>query len=424
VNDRPDDQARILAAAIGEERFRILAGLIRTTDDWELAEDCLQDAVERALVRWPADGIPDNPAAWLSTTAYRRALDVLRRRRVEAIKLQEVAAMADLERSTGAGTNTDPYAGVYRDDQLRLLFTCCHPALPIEGRVALTLKTVAGLSTRQIAAAFLVSEATMGQRLLRTRNKIAHARIQLRVPEPHRLGERIAGVLAVIYLVYNEGYGATAGESDRGLADEGVRLADLIARLLPDDGEAQGLRALLLLQHARRAARADAFGDLVPMEEQDRGRWDHAMIATGLSVLAAAGATDRPPGPYRLQAEIAAIHATAPTAAATDWPRIVAGYDALLQIQPSPVIALNRVVALGFRDGPEAALSALASIDGEPRLAFYYLLPAVRGDFLRRAGRGAEAADAYRRALELVPTAAERRYLERRLREVRQPPHG
>jgi RNA polymerase sigma-70 factor, ECF subfamily len=422
VIDRRDDHAQILAAAIAEERLRILAGLIRTTGDWELAEDCLQDAVERALVRWPADGIPDNPAAWLSTTAYRRALDVLRRRRVEAIKLQEVAAMADLERSAGSGTNTDPYAGVYRDDQLRLLFTCCHPALPIEGRVALTLKTVAGLSTRQIAAAFLVSEATMGQRLLRTRNKIAHAGIQLRVPEPHRLAERIAGVLAVIYLVYNAGYGATAGESDHDLAHEGVRLAELAARLLPDDGEVQGLRALLLLQHARRAARADLVGDLVPMEEQDRGRWDHATIATGLSVLAAAGATDHPPGPYRLQAEIAAMHATAPTAAATDWARIVAAYDALLRIQPSPVVALNRVVALGFRDGPEAGLGALASIDSDPQLAFYYLLPAVRADFLRRAGRGAEAADAYRRALELVPTAAERRFLERRLREVRQPP--
>ena len=377
--------------------------------------------MERALVRWPADGSPNNAAAWLSTTAYRRALDVLRRRRIETIKFQEVAATAELEGSAGNGTDTDPYAGVYRDDQLRLLFTCCHPALPIEGRVALTLKTVAGLSTRQIAAAFLVSEATMGQRLLRARNKIAHAGIRLRVPEPHRLEERTAGVLAVVYLIFNEGYPATADEPNGDLADEGVRLAELIARLLPQDSEAQGLRALLLLQHARRAARADATGDLVPMEEQDRSRWDHAMIGAGLSALATADATDLPPGPYRLQAKIAALHATAPTAAATDWARVVAGYDALLKIQPSPIIALNRVVALGLRDGPAAGLAALATVDGDPRLASYYLLPAIRGDFLRRAGCNGEAAGAYRRALELVPTAAERRFLERRLREVQQP---
>ena len=362
--------------------------------------------------------MPDNQAAWLTTAAYRRALDVLRRRRIEANKLQEVAAMADLNRSAGNGSDSDPYAGVYRDDQLRLLFTCCHPALPLAGRVALTLKTVAGLSTRQIAAAFLVSEATMGQRLLRTRNKIAHAGIRLRVPVPHRLAERTAGVLAVVYLVFNEGYAGTEGEGRTDLAAEAVRLAELVAHLLPDDDEVHGLRALLLLQHARQAARSDSAGDLVPMEEQDRSRWDRAMVSTGLSALATARASGRSPGPYRLQAEIASVHATTLTAAATDWAQVVAGYDALLEVHPSPVVALNRAVALGFRDGPEAGLYALAQLDRDARLATYHLLPAARADFLRRAGRSEEAATAYRQALGLVQIQAERRFLQRRLHEV------
>jgi RNA polymerase sigma-70 factor, ECF subfamily len=394
-----------------------VAGLIRVTGDWDLAEDCVQDAVERALARWPRDGVPDNPAAWLTTTAHRRALDVLRRRRTEASKLAEVAALAG--DGPGATADADPHGGVYRDDQLRLLFTCCHPALPLAGRVALTLKAVAGLSTREVARAFLVSEATMGQRLLRTRAKIAHAGISFRVPEPHRLAERTAGVLAVVYLVFNEGYAGTEGEGTRDdLAAEGVRLAELLARLLPEDDEVQGLRALLLLQHARRAARTDAGGDLVPMEEQDRSLWDSAAVAAGLAGLASARASGRPPGPYRLQAEIAAVHATAPTAAATDWARVVAGYDALLAVAPSPVVRLNRAVALGFRDGPRAGLDALAGLEDADRLTGYHLLPAARADLLRRDGQVQEAAAAYRAALELARAAADRRFLERRLREV------
>lgn len=391
------------------------------TGDWDLAEDCVQDAVERALARWPHDGVPDNPAAWLTTTAYRRALDVLRRRKTEADKLREVAAMADREQPWAvAGPDVDPHGAAYGDDRVRLLFTCCHPALPLAGRVALTLKTVGGLSTREVARAFLVSEATMGQRLLRTKNKIAHAGIGFRVPAPHRLAERTAGVLAVVYLVFNEGYGATEGEGSRDeLAAEAVRLAGLVARLLPDDDEATGLQALLLLQHARRATRIDAAGDLVPMEDQDRGGWDRAIIADGLASLDAARASGRPPRPYRLQAEIAAVHATAADAAATDWGRIVALYDALLAAQPSPVIALNRAVALGFRDGPGPGLRALEEVQGDERLARYHLVPATRADLLRRLGHLEEATDAYREALTLVPTDAERRFVERRLREVR-----
>jgi RNA polymerase sigma-70 factor, ECF subfamily len=400
---------------VAAERLRVVAGLIRTTGDWELAEDCFQDAVERALARWPREGVPDNPAAWLTTTARRRALDVLRRRRTEADKLREVAAGLE-----GAGPDADghdPYGRVYRDDRVRLLFTCCHPALPLAGQVALTLRTVAGLSTREIARAFLVSEATMNQRLLRTRNKIAHAGIRLKVPEPHRLAERTAGVLAVVYLIFNEGYAGTAGIRDD-LAEEALRLSALVAQLLPDDDEAHGLRALLLLQHARRAARTGADGGLVTLAEQDRGRWDRAMILAGLAALARARASGRPPGWYRLQAEIAAEHTTSHAPAATDWSRVVAGYDRLLALQPSPVVALNRAVAVGFRDGPDAGLTALGELEAAGGLAGYRLLPAVRADLLRRAGRGREAAAAYRLALDAAATDAERRFLAGRLSEV------
>ncbi len=408
-----------LAEAVAAERVRIVAALIRVTGDFDLAEDCLQDAVERALEHWPADGVPANPSAWLTTIARRRAIDVLRRQQTERAKLREARAeeqaLAELERDL---TADEP--GPYGDDRLKLLFTCCHPALPMAGRVALTLKSVGGLSTRQIARAFLVSEATMGQRLLRTKNKIEHAGIGFRVPEPHRLAERTAAVLAVVYLIFTEGYAATEGEPFRDdLAAEAVQLAGLVAQLLPDDDEALGLHALLLLQHARRAARTDADGELVTLEDQDRGRWDHDRIDAGLTALAAARAagraTGRAPGYYRLQAEIAALHSTAADARDTDWARIVAAYDALIALRPSPVVALNRAVAVGFRDGPEAGLTMLDEV-GE--LDGYPLLPAVRADLLRRAGRRAEAATAYQEAVAVARTEPERRFLERRLREV------
>ncbi len=404
---------------MSRERLRIVATLIRITGDWELAEDCVQDAVERALSRWPEEGVPDNPAAWLTTTARRRALDVLRRRRTEQEKLREVQAMAELE--SGLENGEDPSA--YGDDRIKLLFACCHPALPLAGRVALTLKTVSGLSTREIARAFLVSEPTMGQRLLRTRNKIANAGISFRVPEPHRLAERTAGVMSVIYLVFNEGYAATEGETRRtDLAAEAVELAGLVAELLPEDDEVHGLRALLLLQHSRRSTRTDAAGELVTLEEQDRSRWDRQQISTGLDALATARASGRPAGYYRLQAEIAAVHATAASASDTDWPRIVAAYDALLQLRPSPIVRLNRTVAVGLRDGPEAGLVLLAELETGGELDGYPLLPAVRADQLRRAGRLEDAAAAYRQAIEVAGTEPERRLMERRLREVTDPP--
>ncbi len=406
-----------LAAAIRAERLRIVAGLIRVTGDWGLAEDCVQDAAERALATWPRDGVPDNPAAWLATTAHRRALDVLKRRRTESAKLREVAAMA--ERATG----TADEGGGYSDDRLRLLYTCCHPALPLAGRVALTLRTVSGLSTREIARAFLVSEATMGQRLLRTRGKIEHAGISFAVPPPHRIAERTAGVLAVVYLLFNEGYAATEGAGLRDeLADEAITLAGLVALLLPpEDGlsdEAHALRALLLLQHSRRSARLDAAGDLVPLEEQDRTRWDRPMVVAGLESLAIARESGRDPGPYRAQAEIVALHATSDDAASTDWSGIVGWYDALLAAQPSPVVELNRAVAVAFRDGPDAGLAALEVVESGGRLASYPLVPAVRADLLRRAGRTGEALAAYREALTAAPTDAERRHHERRIAEL------
>ena len=360
--------------------------------------------------------MPRNPAAWLTTAARRRALDVLRRRKVERTRVAELHSL--LQRAAPA--HDQEGADVFTDDRLGLLFACCHPALPMAGRVALTLKTVAGLSTREIARAFLVSEATMGQRLLRTKAKIAHTGISLRLPEPHRMDDRVAGVLAVIYLLFNEGYSATEGTETRrdDLAEEAVQLADLVGRLLPNDGEVHGLRALLLLQHARRHARTDAAGDLVTLEDQDRTRWDRAQITAGLHSLTVSRAARGAPGYYALQAEIAAAHAVAGAADRTDWSRIVAVYDELLERRPSPVIALNRAVALGARDGPESGLHALAAVEGRAELAGYPWLPVVRADLLRRAGRFEESAASYGEAIEQARTDPERRLLQRRLQEL------
>ncbi|TQS42513.1 RNA polymerase sigma factor [Cryptosporangium phraense] len=381
----PDEAA---ATAFTEQRRRILATLIRTTGDWDLAEECVQDAFERALSRWPAEGVPRNPGAWLTTTARNRALDRLRRDANHATKLRRLAVETD-----------DP------NDELQLLFTCCHPALPLEARVALTLHTIAGLSTEQIAAALLVSSSTMAQRLSRAKRKIRNAAIPYRVPPPELLGERLPGVLAVIYLVFNEGY---SGRQQ--LADEAIRLGRLLRHLMPTETEVRGLLALMLFQHSRARARADEHGDLIVLEEQDRSRWDTTLIAEGLTLLTGTGS------PYQLQAEIAAGHSTARTAADTDWPRIVQLYERLGALVPSPVVALNHAVAVAMADGPAAALPLLDALD--PTLTGYYLLPATRADLLRRLGRPAEAAAEYDRALALAPTEAERRFLSRRRRSV------
>jgi RNA polymerase sigma-70 factor (ECF subfamily) len=386
----------------------MVASLIRLTGDWDLAEDCVQDAVERALVRWPQEGMPRSPAAWLSTVARNRALDLLRRRQTERARLQQRAIMD--ETAQGRAQETDQES----DDRLRLIFTCCHPALALEGRVALTLKTVAGLTTAEIARAFLVSEPTMSQRLLRTKRKIANAGIPYRVPSAELLAERTSGVLAVLYLIFNEGYGRR--EDD--LAVEALRLARLLVDLMPGETEARGLLALIAFQMSRRSARFDAHGDLVPIEEQDRNGWDAALIAEGRFHLRRAAASGKPPGPYRLQAQIAACHAKAPTADATEWDTIVTLYDALLGAQPSPVIALNRAIAVGFSDGYAAGLVELDALD-PTALDGYYLLPAARADFLRRLGRADEARRAYLAAVGLTPAGQpERRLLQRRLAEL------
>jgi RNA polymerase sigma-70 factor (ECF subfamily) len=409
--------AAVAAEAVGQAarqgRLAVVATLVRMTGDFDLAEDCWQDALERALVRWPVDGIPDNPEGWLSVTARRRALDVLQRRRTERAKLPDLYAMTE-----DNSTTPDTGQSAYDDDRLKLLFACCHPALPVAGRVALTLKTVTGLSTREVARAFLVSEATMSQRLLRTKTKIAHAGIALRVPPPNRLADRVDDVLAVIYLLFNEGYLATEGEPLRErVTQEAIELARLLVSLLPEHGEARALLALTLLQNSRRHARINSLGELVPIDEQDRGLWDHDQIAAGVRALTTAS-PNTAPGPYRLHAAIAALHATAPRAEQTDWIRIIQAYDALLALQNSPVIALNRLIALSYRDGPTAALAQLPTLDHA--LANYPALTAARADFLRRAGNAQQAAAAYRTAIAQANTEAEHRYLRRRLNEVLQ----
>lgn len=422
----------MLASTVDAERLRIVATLIRHSGDWELAEDCVQDAAHRALTVWAERGIPDNPGAWLTTVAKNLAIDALRRASTErttsrryAVEL-EVDAQESRAATTG-GAEMDGDDDLFDDDRLRLVFTCCHPALALEARVALTLRTVLGFSVAEAAQVFLVSEATMQKRLVRARAKIAAAGIPYRVPPAELLPERVDGVLAVLYLLFTEGYSSGGGTDylRRPLVDEAIRLTRLVVELmreLPQLPEALGLLALELFQQSRSDARLDAHGDLVLLDEQDRGRWDRGAIAAGEAALGEAAAERRSRGArlgsYELQAQIAALHATAATPEATDFARIAELYAALAEIAPSPVVALNRAVAVGFAEGPQAGLALLDTLDGEGRLDGYHLLPATRADLLRRAGRGVEALPHYRRALALAPSEAERRFLRRRIDEV------
>lgn len=406
--------AAAVADAFRDEWGQVVATLIGATGDWDLAEECAQDAFAAALARWERDGVPRRPGAWLTTVARNRARDRLRRAATEDRKLAEVAMTAERDDPDNADEEAVP------DDRLRLIFTCCHPALRLEARVALTLRTLTGLTTAEIAAAFLVGESTMAQRLVRAKRKIRNAGIPYRVPPATLLPERVCGVLAVLYLLFTRGYRSSGGEEllRIDLSGEAIRLARVLARLVPDNGEVLGLLALMLLHDARRHARLDGAGELVPLEDQDRGRWDGGLIEEGLAILDAAAGMG-PPGAYVLQAEIAARHAVAATAAETDWAGIAALYADLAAVVPSPVVKLNRAVAVAMADGPAAGLALLDSLDAAGELGGYHLLPAARADLLRRLGHRAEAAEAYRAALTAVTTTAERRFLQRRLAEVR-----
>jgi len=431
------DPGTAVEDAFRTEWGRVLGAVARSTGDLDLAEESAQEAFATALRTWGRDGVPERPGAWLTTTARRHAIDVLRRRRVEA---ERVAASGRLGERVDPGPRAgnpaaDPVveqvaAGLDDDtwelddpdgDLLRLLFTCCHPALPAEARVALTLRSLTGMTTAQVARAFLVPEATMAQRLVRAKRRIRATGITFRVPPASLRAERVDGVLAVLYVLFTEGYDAWAEPADvvegsaerRALADVAVRLARLAARLLDDEPEAHGLLALLL-QHARRDERVGPDGSTRTLAEQDRARWRHDEIAEGLAELEAALAVGRP-GPYQVQAAVAALHDEAPDADATDWPQILGLYDVLLDLTGSPVVALNRAVAVAEVHGADAGLAAVDAVAAEPALAGYHLLPAVRAELLVRAGRPADAAVDLHRALATVDREGDRRLLERRL---------
>ncbi|WP_391732513.1 RNA polymerase sigma factor [Tautonia sociabilis] len=391
---------------------RVFAALVRLLGDFDLAEEAMHEAFAAALERWPAEGVPASPRAWLVSVGRNKAIDALRRQARFDASLGALAARLDRDR--GASAEADELG----DDRLRLIFTCCHPALPRASQVALTLREVCGLTTEEVAAAFLAAPAAIAQRIVRGKAKIREARIPYEVPARDELPGRLESVLAVVYLVFSEGYAASSGEAltRPDLSEEAIRLGRLVVELLPDP-EAMGLLALMLLQESRREARVSEGGDLVLLEDQDRSLWDRGLIAEGRGLVARAFASGRG-GPYALQAAIAAVHAEAPGPSATDWGRITALYGELARIQPSPVVELNRAVAVAMRDGPEAGLKLIDGIFDRGELLGYHLAHAARADLCRRLGRADEARAAYRSALELARQGPERRFLERRLREL------
>ncbi|MGW3783791.1 RNA polymerase sigma factor [Micromonospora chokoriensis] len=403
----PVGAAAEAVAAAGVEAYpRIVATLIRVTGDWALAEDCAQEALAVALERWPADGVPANPGGWLMTVARNRALDVLRRATVERRKLHDLALL------TPSDAQPEPEVGEdVVDDRLRLIFTCCHPALAMEARVALTLRTVCGVPTADIARLLLVTESTMTRRLTRARTRIAQAGIPYRVPSGPAFTERVPGVLAVLYLLFTRGYVA---DGEPAFADEAVRLARLLDRLMPEQSEVAALLALVLFQHSRRDARRDAAGNLLTLERQDRSLWDHAAVAEGLEALHRV----RHDGPYAWQARIAACHATSASADDTDWPAIARAYDALADVRPSPVIALNRAVAHGYAHGPAVGLVLLDAARAGGGLDGYPLAVAVEADLVARQGDRRRAAGLFREAAAMVGSTAERRALLDRAAEL------
>jgi RNA polymerase sigma-70 factor, ECF subfamily len=416
----PSDARAVVDRLFREESGRAVATLIRLTGDFDLAEEAVQEAFLVALERWPRDGLPDNPGAWITTTARNRAIDRLRRAKRLAEKQVTIRRQAEIAADLAsvepeAEDDMSPIA----DDRLRLIFTCCHPALPIEAQVALTLRTLGGLTTPEIARAFLVPEPTLAQRLVRAKKKIRDAGIPYRVPPDHLLPERLEAVFRVLYLVFNEGYVASSGDAlvRRELCAEAIRLGRVLVELMPDEPEALGILALMLLHDARREARVGAGGELVLLEDQDRSQWDRGRIGEGAALVERALRMRRP-GPYQIQAAIAAVHDEAGSAAETDWVQIALLYARLHELDPSPVVELNRAVAVAMVDGPARGLALIAGIEADGDLAEYHLLHSARADLLRRLDRRTEASAAYRRALELVGNETERAFLARRLAEV------
>ncbi|MDE3178655.1 MAG: RNA polymerase sigma factor [Acidobacteriota bacterium] len=412
------DLRSVVDAVFRQESGRIIAGLIRVSGSFDLAEEAMQDAFAAALAHWPGKGIPDNPAAWITAAAHRKLIDYARRSRTRRDKAEEL-----LRETQIAGIEEDPLADsaamTFPDDRLRLIFTCCHPALNAEAQVALTLRTLGGLTTPEIAHAFLVTESTLAQRLVRAKRKIQVARIPYETPPKELLPERLDSARSVIYLIFNEGYKASAGDSliRRELCSEAIRLGRTLSDLLPGEPESVGLLALMLLHDSRRNARVNDRGELIPLEEQRRSQWDKDQIREGLNLVEEALRL-RQAGPYQLQAAIAAVHASAPAALDTDWKQIAMLYRELECAFPSAIVALNRAVAVAMSDGLETGLKQIEELT---ELSEYYLYHAARADILRRLGRAQDAVDAYRCALGLTANASERRYMRRRLRELGAP---